>query len=62
MAKRQSSKSLKQRATDLRKIAAQSKTKVGRHLATRMADEKDRQAVEAKNQEDLRATSKSGET
>jgi hypothetical protein len=46
MAQHQSNNALKQRAADLRKLAAKSKFKVGRHVATLMADQCERQAAE----------------
>jgi hypothetical protein len=51
MAVRQSSKALKQRAADLRKIAVKSKFKVGRHIAKIMADECERKAAKAQKAE-----------
>jgi ribosomal protein L18E len=52
--KEPTSRALKTRANDLRKIAARSKSKVGRNLATRMAEEKDQQAAAARAQDKTR--------
>ncbi len=46
------SKTLMQEAKQLRRIAAKSKTKVGRHIANLMAAEKERQSALAKARED----------
>ena len=49
MAMTDQSKLFKQRAVELRKIAAKSKFKVGRRLANKMADEWERLAVQTKS-------------
>ncbi len=52
------SRTLKRRADELRRIAAKSKTRVGRHIATVMAREKDLQAERARVLENARAATR----
>ncbi len=55
MSKRTDIGKLKERAADLRRIAQQSKTTVGRHVAEKMANEAERAAAKAEVDESEKA-------